>query len=45
MTTKESGLVTHPLLLEDTNYAYWNMKTKIFIQSLDEIAWDAVENE
>lgn len=35
--------MTHPPLHQGTNYAYWKARAKIFIQTLDEFAWDAIE--
>ena len=32
-----------PLLFDDTNYAYWNVSMRAFLQSLDEKVWQAVE--
>ena len=32
-----------PPLFDDTNYAYWNVCMKTFLQSLDEKVWQAVE--
>ena len=32
-----------PPLFDDTNYAYWKVHMKAFLQSLDEKVWQAVE--
>ena len=32
-----------PLLFNDTNYAYWKVRMRVFLQSLDEKMWQAVE--
>ena len=32
-----------PLLFDDTNYAYWKIHMRDFLQSLDEKVWQAVE--
>ena len=32
-----------PPLFDDTNYAYWKVRMRIFLQSLDEKVWQAVE--
>ena len=32
-----------PLLFDGTNYAYWKVRMRDFLQSLDEKAWQAVE--
>ena len=32
-----------PLLFDGTNYAYWKVRMKTFLQSLDEKVWQAVE--
>ena len=32
-----------PLLFNDTNYAYWKVRIRAFLQSLDEKVWQAVE--
>ena len=32
-----------PLLFYSTNYAYWKIHTRAFLQSLDEKVWQAVE--
>lgn len=45
MSIKEGGSMTRPPLLEGINYAYKKVRTKIFIQSIDYSAQDAVENE
>ena len=33
-----------PHLFDDTNYAYWKVRMRAFLQSLDEKVWQAVEN-
>ena len=32
-----------PLLFDGTNYTYWKVRMKDFLQSLDEKVWQAVE--
>ena len=32
-----------PLLFDRTNYAYWKVRMRAFLQSLDEKVWQAVE--
>ena len=32
-----------PPLFDDTNYAYWKVRMRAFLQSLDEKEWQAVE--
>ena len=32
-----------PHLFNDTNYAYWKVRIRVFLQSLDEKVWQAVE--
>ena len=32
-----------PPLFDDTNYAYWKVCIKAFLQSLDEKVWQAVK--
>ena len=30
-------------LFDDTNYAYWKVRKRVFLQLLDEKVWQAVE--
>ena len=39
---KGQSLIIAPLF-DDTNYAYWKVHTRAFLQSLDEKVWQAVE--
>ena len=32
-----------PLLFDGTNYAYWKVRMKAFLQSLNEKVWQAIE--
>ena len=32
-----------PPLFDGTNYAYWKVRVRVFLQSLDEKVWQAVE--
>ena len=32
-----------PPLFDGTNYAYWKVRTRVFLQSLDKKVWQAVE--
>ena len=36
-------LLTIPLLFDGTNYAYWKVRMRAFLQSLDEKVWQVVE--
>ena len=36
-------LLIIPPLFDGTNYAYWKVRMRVFLQSLDEKAWQAVE--
>ena len=36
------SLIIHPLF-DGTNYAYWKVRMRTFLQSLDEKVWQAVE--
>ena len=36
-------LLIIPLLFDGTNYAYWKVHMRAFLQSLDEKVWQAVE--
>ena len=39
---KGQSLIT-PHLLDSTNYAYWKVRMRAFLQSLDEKVWQAIE--
>ena len=39
---KGRSLITPPLF-DDTNYAYWKVCMKAFLQSLDDKVWQAIE--
>ena len=32
-----------PHLFDDSNYAYWKVRMRVFLQSLDEKVWQAME--
>ena len=32
-----------PTLFDVTNYAYWKVRMKVFLQALDEKVWQAIE--
>ena len=32
-----------PPLFDDTNYAYWKVRMRVFLQSLDEKVWQVME--
>ena len=32
-----------PHLFDGTNYAYWKVRMRVFLQSLDEKVWQAME--
>ena len=34
-----------PLLFDGTNYAYWKVRIRVFLQSLDEKVWQVVETD
>ena len=36
------SLIISPLF-DGTNYAYWKVRMRVFLQSLDEKVWQAVE--
>ena len=36
-------LLIIPPLFDDTNYAYWKVRMRAFLQSLDEKVWQAIE--
>ena len=36
-------LLIIPPLFDGTNYAYWKVRMRVFLQSLDEKVWQAVE--
>ena len=36
-------LLIIPHLFDGTNYAYWKVSIRAFLQSLDEIVWQAME--
>ena len=40
----DSGLsLIIPPLFDGTNYAYWKVRMKVFLQSLNENVWQAME--
>ena len=39
---KKQSLIILPLF-DDTNYAYWKVRMRAFLQSLDENVWQAME--
>ena len=39
---REQSLIIPPLF-NDTNYAFWKVRMRAFLQSLDEKVWQAVE--
>ena len=39
---REQSLIIPPLF-DGINYAYWKVRIKVFLQSLDEKVWQAVE--
>ena len=41
MDREQSLIIPH--LFDGTNYAYWKVHTRVFLQSLDENVWQAVE--
>ena len=43
MDRGQSLIILH--LFDDTNYAYWKVRMRAFLQSLDEKVWQAVESQ
>ena len=41
MDRGQSLIISH--LFDDTNYAYWKVRMRVFLQFLDEKVWQAVE--
>ena len=41
MDRGQSLIIAH--LFDDTNYAYWKVRMRVFLQSLDEKVWYAME--
>ena len=41
MDRRQSLIIPH--LFDGTNYAYWKVHTRVFLQSLDKNVWQAVE--
>ena len=41
MDKGQSLIISH--LFDGTNYAYWKVRMKTFLQSLDEKVWQAME--
>ena len=41
MDRRQSLIIPH--LFDGTNYAYWKVHMRVFLQSLDENVWQAVE--
>ena len=39
---REQSLIIPPLF-DGTNYVYWKVRMKVFLQSLDEKVWQAME--
>ena len=39
---REGGSVSHPPLLDGTNYPYWKARMKAFIKTLDEKDWRSI---
>ena len=40
----EGALINRPPLFCGLNYQFWNVRMKIFVESLDKGIWDAIEN-
>ena len=38
----EGAYISHPLLLDETNYHYWKTRMRAFIQGLDVKAWRSI---
>ena len=38
----EGASISHPPLLDETNYPYWKTKTRAFIRALDVRAWRSI---
>ena len=41
MDRGQSLIILH--LFESTNYAYWKVRMRVFLQSLDKKVWQAIE--
>ena len=41
MDRGQSSIISH--LFDDTNYAYWKVRMRAFLQSLDEKVWQVVK--
>ena len=39
---KEQSLIIH-ILFDGTNYTYWKVRMRVFLQSLDEKVWQTIE--
>jgi len=40
----EGASINRPPLFCGLNYQFWNVRMKIFVESLDKGIWDAIEN-
>jgi len=41
---EEGASINNPLLFNGFNYKYWEARMKIFVESIDQGIWDAIEN-
>jgi len=41
---EEGASINKPPLLCGLNYMYWEARMKIFVESIDQGIWDAIEN-
>ena len=39
---KEDISIIHPPLLDETIYGYWKACMRVFIKSMDDLAWKAI---
>jgi len=42
---EEGASINKPPLFCGLNYKYWEARTKIFVESIDQGIWDAIEND
>ena len=44
MEAREGHATNHPPLFEGTDYSYWKMRMKYYIQSVDYQCWERIKN-
>jgi len=42
---EEGASINKPPLFCSLNYKYWKARMKIFVESIDQEIWDAIEND